>query len=87
MQQAHGILVLVVAAEGIRANEFGEAIPFDETRNYTKRVLSTYFAYSYLSDGTIPVVPMDIPVGAVNVKKCGGKLPVLVESADKPDKP
>jgi soluble lytic murein transglycosylase len=31
------------------ADEFVEAIPYDETRGYTKRVLSTYFTYSWLS--------------------------------------
>jgi soluble lytic murein transglycosylase len=51
-------------------DEFGEAIPFDETRNYTKRVLSSYFAYSYLADGTIPVVPNAIPADAINARRC-----------------
>jgi soluble lytic murein transglycosylase len=51
-------------------DEFGEAIPFDETRNYTKRVLSSDFVYSFLSDGTIPVVPNAIPGDAINAKRC-----------------
>ena len=29
-------------------DEFMETIPYDETRNYTKRVLASYFAYSWL---------------------------------------
>src|SRR5262249_47325190 len=51
-------------------DEFGEAIPYDETRNYTKRVLSSYFAYSHLSGGTIPVVPNAMPAEAMNPKRC-----------------
>jgi soluble lytic murein transglycosylase len=46
-------------------DEFAEEIPYDETRNYSKRVLSTYFAYSYLKDGTIPVMPNDIPASFI----------------------
>jgi soluble lytic murein transglycosylase len=42
-------------------DEFAEEIPYDETRNYSKRVLSSYFAYSYLKDGSIPEMPNDIP--------------------------
>ena len=32
---------------------FLEAIPYDETRGYTKRVLSSYFAYAWLAGGTL----------------------------------
>ncbi|HWM87290.1 MAG TPA: transglycosylase SLT domain-containing protein, partial [Kofleriaceae bacterium] len=42
-------------------DEFAEEIPYDETRNYSKRVISTYFAYAYLKNGTIPEMPNDIP--------------------------
>jgi soluble lytic murein transglycosylase len=42
-------------------DEFAEEIPYDETRNYSKRVISSYFAYSYLKDGAIPEMPNDIP--------------------------
>ena len=35
-------------------DEFMETIPYDETRNYTKRVLASYFAYSWLY-GSKPV--------------------------------
>lgn len=72
---------------GLAYDEFGEAIPFDETRNYTKRVLSSYLAYSYLGDGTIPVVSNEIPRDAVNEKKCGGGVRKAVEGPDKPDRP
>jgi len=42
-------------------DEFAEEIPYDETRNYSKRVLATFFAYSYLKDGSIPEMPNEIP--------------------------
>ncbi len=46
-------------------DEFSEEIPYDETRNYSKRVIATYFTYSYLKDGTIPEMPNDIPMSLV----------------------
>jgi soluble lytic murein transglycosylase len=52
-------------------DEFAEAIPHDEARNYSKRVLNSYFVYSYLADGSVPVIPNDIPPGVINQKKCG----------------
>ena len=40
-------------------DEFMETIPYDETRNYTKRVLASYFAYSWLyGDKPVPAVPL-----------------------------
>jgi soluble lytic murein transglycosylase len=36
-------------------DEFLETIPYDETRNYTKRVVASYFAYSWLYDNKRPV--------------------------------
>jgi soluble lytic murein transglycosylase len=40
-------------------DEFMETIPYDETRNYTKRVLASYFAYSWLyGDKPVPQVPL-----------------------------
>ena len=38
------------------ADEWLETIAADQPRRYTKRVLATYFAYSYLDDHTIPRV-------------------------------
>jgi soluble lytic murein transglycosylase len=44
-------------------DEFIEAIPYDETRGYTKRVLSTYFTYTWLAaktrkfDDRVPPLP------------------------------
>jgi soluble lytic murein transglycosylase len=43
-------------------DEFMETIPYDETRNYTKRVVASYFAYSWLYDDKQPVPP--IPLAA-----------------------
>ncbi|HKE19537.1 MAG TPA: transglycosylase SLT domain-containing protein [Kofleriaceae bacterium] len=60
-------------------DEFSEEIPYDETRNYSKRVIATYFAYSYLKDGTIPEMPNDIPDslrrhgGRVSAERSSGK--------------
>ena len=39
-------------------DEFMETIPYDETRNYTKRVLASYFAYAWLYDERHPVPPI-----------------------------
>jgi soluble lytic murein transglycosylase len=40
-------------------DEFMETIPYDETRNYTKRVLASYFAYAWLyDDAPVPTVPL-----------------------------
>ena len=40
-------------------DEFMETIPYDETRNYTKRVLASYFAYSWLyGSKPVPTVPL-----------------------------
>jgi soluble lytic murein transglycosylase-like protein/TolA-binding protein len=36
-------------------DEFVEAIPYEETRNYVKRVLAAYFAYSWLYEAGTPV--------------------------------
>ena len=51
-------------------DEFSEEIPYDETRNYSKRVIATFFAYSYLKDGTIPQMPNAIPTDLIP----GGKV-------------
>lgn len=39
-------------------DEFIEAIPYDETRNYSKRVLSSHFVYSWLDGGRVPPLPL-----------------------------
>ena len=42
----------------LELDEFIETIPFDETRGYTKRVLSSYLTYSwlYMRDKPVPVI-------------------------------
>jgi soluble lytic murein transglycosylase len=43
------------------ADEFVEGIVDDQARNYTKRVLGSYFTYSWLYDHEVPVIPNAIP--------------------------
>ncbi len=40
---------------------FVEDIPFGQTRNYTKRVLRTFWVYQYLSGNVVPRVSLDLP--------------------------
>jgi soluble lytic murein transglycosylase len=50
-------------------DEWEEEIPGDQARNYTKRVLGSYFVYAYLADGSVPVIPNDLPVRLVPANK------------------
>ncbi|MCW5807125.1 MAG: transglycosylase SLT domain-containing protein, partial [Deltaproteobacteria bacterium] len=43
------------------SDEFVEGIIDDQARNYTKRVLGTYFTYSWLYEGRVPEIPNRIP--------------------------
>ncbi|MBC7975034.1 MAG: transglycosylase SLT domain-containing protein, partial [Myxococcales bacterium] len=43
------------------ADEFVEGIVDDQARNYTKRVLGSYFTYTWLYDREVPVMPNTIP--------------------------
>jgi soluble lytic murein transglycosylase len=43
------------------ADEFVEGIVDDQARNYTKRVLGSYFTYTWLYDHSVPVIPNTIP--------------------------
>jgi soluble lytic murein transglycosylase len=44
----------------VAMDEFMETIPYDETRNYTKRVLASYFTYSWLYGGKpVPKIPLE----------------------------
>jgi len=43
------------------ADEFVEGIVDDQARNYTKRVLGSYFTYTWLYDHEVPVIPNTIP--------------------------
>ncbi|MFH0900906.1 MAG: lytic transglycosylase domain-containing protein [Pseudomonadota bacterium] len=66
-------------------DELIEEIPYDETRLYSKRVLSSYFAYSYLESGEVPVVRREIPDAAIaRGSKCR---PAKATKSAKPAKP
>lgn len=43
------------------SDEFIEGIIDDQARNYSKRVLGTFFTYSWLYDGAVPEIPNRIP--------------------------
>jgi soluble lytic murein transglycosylase len=44
----------------VAMDEFMETIPYDETRNYTKRVLASYFTYSWLyGSKPVPKISLD----------------------------
>jgi soluble lytic murein transglycosylase len=43
------------------ADEFIEGIGDDQARNYSKRVLGTFFTYTWLEDGKVPEIPNRIP--------------------------
>jgi len=43
------------------ADEFVEGIVDDQARNYTKRVLGSFFTYTWLYDHEVPVIPNTIP--------------------------
>ncbi|HJX63535.1 MAG TPA: transglycosylase SLT domain-containing protein [Polyangia bacterium] len=47
----------------LELDEFLETIPYDETRNYTKRVLASVFAYSWLyqHDRPVPALSFALP--------------------------
>lgn len=57
-----GAVRRMLAARGtLAADEFTEAIIDDQARNYTKRVLGSFFVYSWLYDNIVPVMPVSIP--------------------------
>jgi soluble lytic murein transglycosylase len=47
------------------ADEFIEGIVDDQARNYSKRVLGTYFTYSWLYESTVPPMPNTIPADLI----------------------
>ena len=57
----HGVDRMLKVRGDWAADEFVEGIVDDQARNYTKRVLGSYFAYSWLNDADIPVIPNVIP--------------------------
>ena len=42
-------------------DEFVESIVDDQARNYTKRVLGSFFTYTWLYEHTVPALPNTIP--------------------------
>ena len=62
----------------LELDEFIETIPFDETRGYTKRVLSSYLTYAWLYQPDKPV-----PQIAFALKKPNGKNPAPAKPSGK----
>lgn len=50
-------------------DEWAEAVPGDQPRRYSKRVLASYFAYAYLYGGRIPIMKNDIPAAIIPAAK------------------
>jgi soluble lytic murein transglycosylase len=49
---------------GMTLDEYVESIPYDETRGYTKRVLASFFAYSWLyapAEARVPALALPLP--------------------------
>jgi soluble lytic murein transglycosylase len=46
-------------------DEFIEAIVDDQARNYSKRVLGSFFTYTWLYEGKVPEVPNTIPADLI----------------------
>ena len=47
---------------GLSADEFVESIPYEQTRNYTKRVVQSWGRYRYLyGDGEVIQLPQRVP--------------------------
>jgi soluble lytic murein transglycosylase len=57
----------------LELDEFIETIPFDETRGYTKRVLSSYLTYAWLYDSEKPVPAIDFKLHKPDAKKVATK--------------
>lgn len=57
-----GAVMRMLSARGhLASDEWIEAIKTDQARRYSKRVLASYFAYSYLYKDDIPVMSNEIP--------------------------
>jgi soluble lytic murein transglycosylase len=56
-------------------DEFLESIPFDETRNYTKRVLASFAAYSWLYFPDQPVPALSFALTAPIISRSGRPAP------------
>jgi soluble lytic murein transglycosylase len=61
----------------LELDEFLETIPYDETRNYTKRVLASTFAYSWLYGHEQPVPSVSFALPSVPAKNGDAQKPVV----------
>jgi soluble lytic murein transglycosylase len=57
----------------LELDEFLETIPYDETRNYSKRVLASVFAYSWLYQHDHPVPALSFALPTTETKKTEAK--------------
>ena len=78
----------------VELDEFIETIPFDETRGYTKRVLSSYLVYAWLYDEKKPVPVLDFKLHKPSDKKApkapekkNGKKPGMKTASVKSERP
>jgi soluble lytic murein transglycosylase len=55
----------------LELDEFIETIPFDETRNYTKRVLSSFITYAWLYDSKRPVPELKFTLKPARAERVG----------------
>jgi soluble lytic murein transglycosylase len=55
----------------LELDEFLETIPYDETRNYTKRVLSSFLAYAWLYDPKKPVPELSFKLKPARPERVG----------------
>jgi soluble lytic murein transglycosylase len=53
----------------LQLDEFIETIPYDETRGYTKRVLSSYLTYAWLYQPNKPVPAISFSLKQPSSKK------------------
>jgi soluble lytic murein transglycosylase len=71
----------------LELDEFIETIPFDETRGYTKRVLSSYLTYAWLYEPKTPVPAIDFKLHKPDAKKAVAKAPEKSQDKKKNGKP
>ncbi len=58
----HRVAVWLKNHHNVSVDEFVEEIPFQETRNYVKRVFRTYVIYNYLYGQNLPTPPTTVAV-------------------------
>lgn len=57
-----GAVTRMLRARGhLDSDAWAESIVDDQARNYSKRVLSSFFTYTFLNSQTVPVMPLGIP--------------------------